>query len=341
MFQFVILLFWFGAILLGGWLLVRAAFRLTDSENILVGAAVGIVVEIVLAAILCRWIPAPVGFYVCAAIVLLLGVLAAWKQKVTLRGMSFRPFLLIIPFLLITAIMYSLARGMGIFDDFAHLPVVSLVAAGDIPPHFPLNREVQYAYHIFLILAAGQISRIGDLFVWSAMDLARSLSFSLAVFLGGIWTSRLTRNRMAGWLGAAFIAFGGGARWLLLLLPPTFLDAVSRQITLIGSGASSGYTLAEALLSEWRIEGVGKLPIPFAFTNGIVQPGCVEFSRRQRVDESGDSPCTTAYLHQLEELGSRSGYHHHSFCHFLSRRSRPYTHCGRLGRGYGDLDDPA
>ncbi len=81
MFQFVILLFWFGAILLGGWLLVRAVFRLTDSENILVGAAVGIIVEIVLAAILCRWISVPVGFYVCAAIVLLLGVLAAWKQK--------------------------------------------------------------------------------------------------------------------------------------------------------------------------------------------------------------------------------------------------------------------
>ena len=277
MVHLALLLIWFSAILVGGWLLVRAVFHLSDSESIFVGIAVGIILETVFTAIFCRWIPIPVGFYVCAGLVFLIGVVAAWQGRISLRGLNWRPFLHLVPFILITLVMYNLARGMGIFDDFAHLPVVSLVAAGDIPPHFPLNRSVTYAYHLFLIYFAGQLTRVGDLFVWSAMDLARSISFSLAMYLGGLWTSRLTRNRMVGWLGGAFIAFGGGARWLLLLFSPDFLESISKQITLIGSGASSGYTLAGALLSEWRIEGVGKLPIPFAFSNGIMQPGVLSF----------------------------------------------------------------
>ena len=162
---------------------------------------------------------------------------------------------------------------MGIFDDYAHLPTTSLIAAGDVPPHFALNRDVPYAYHYFLMIFAGQIQRIGGLYAWSALDLARSISFSLAVMLAAFWTTRLTRNRMAGLAGGLFMAFGGGARWLLLWLPNSFLTDISNRVTLIGSGASSGFTLLDALLTEWRIDGVGKLPVPFAFTNGIVQPG--------------------------------------------------------------------
>lgn len=268
-----LLLIWLLAILLGGYFLVIAAFKLTPAENIIAGLAAGITIETVLASILGQVISAPVAFHLSAGLVLLTG-LVLWggdRNRQPLYPRTVIPT--IISFVAIVALMYVICRGMGIFDDYAHLPTVSLVASGDIPPHFALNRSVPYAYHYFLILFAGQIARVGDLFVWSAMDLARSISFTLAVFLAGLWTARLTKNRFVGVLGGLFMALGAGTRWLLLLMSPSFLENVSKQITLIGSGASSGFTLAEALLTEWRIEGVGKLPIPFAFSNGIVQPG--------------------------------------------------------------------
>ncbi len=273
MVHFVQLIAWSAAVFLGGYFIVKSVFHLNRTEQVIVGAAAGFTLETVLAAILCRVMPVPLGFYLSAGVVALVGIVLCWKEICYPDKEDLKAGVVLVPFILITGLMYAISRGMGIFDDFAHLPIVSLVAAGDIPPHFAYNRSVLYAYHYFIILAAGQIARVGDIFVWSAMDLARSLSFSFAVFLGGLWTARLTSNRYVGLLGGILIALGGGARWILLLFSPGFLEQLSPQVSLIGSGASSGYTLAEALLSEWRIEGVGKLPIPFAFTNGIVQPG--------------------------------------------------------------------
>ncbi len=269
----VLLIVWFVATVMGGYLLVKAVFRLTPAEDLIVGIAAGISLEIVISSILGQIIKTPASFYLSAGIVFVSGVFFWWKNSLSLPIFSKSQIGISIVFILITTLMFSICRGMGIFDDYAHLPTVSLVAAGDIPPHFALNRNVLYAYHYFLILFAGQITRIGDIFVWSAMDLARSISFSIAVFLAGLWTARVAKNKFVGVLGGLFIAFGSGTRWLLLIMSPTFLESVSTKVTLIGSGASSGLTLLEALLSEWKIEGVGKLPIPFAFTNGIVQPG--------------------------------------------------------------------
>ena len=68
------------------------------------------------------------------------------------------------------------------------------------------------------------------------------------------------------------LAFAGGARWLLLLLPQGLLNLISGNITLIGSGADTATTLSAALLTNWKIDGGGPVSFPFAFYTGINQP---------------------------------------------------------------------
>lgn len=271
------LVFWFLSLFLGGYLIALSAFKLERGENLVVGLGIGMVVETVLAVLLSRVLSVPHSFYSAALLVLVAGIVMRWKDHERIDLFDRSQILPFIVFGVVTALMYFISRGMGIFDDYAHLPTTSLIAAGDVPPHFALNRSVPYAYHYFLLIFAGQMERVGGLFAWSALDLARSISFTLTLFLGACFTIRLTHNRYIGLAGGLFLALGSGTRWLLLMMPGQFLEKLSQTTTLIGSGASSGFTLGEALLSEWRIEGVGKLPIPFAFTNGIVQPGVLAF----------------------------------------------------------------
>jgi hypothetical protein len=49
------------------------------------------------------------------------------------------------------------------------------------------------------------------------------------------------------------------------------LQIISNQITLIGSASVTAPDLMRALLSNWKIEGDGPIPFPFAFHSGIFQ----------------------------------------------------------------------
>ena len=169
----------------------------------------------------------------------------------------------------------AIGRGMAIFDDYAHLPTVSLMATGDVPPHFSLDPSMPYGYHYFLLLFAAQIVRLGQVFPWVALDFSRGLTLALAVVLMGIWTRRLTRSHLAGILGGAFLILASATRWMLLLLPATFLTTASQTVQLIGSGASSGASLAEALFRPWAMDGGGPIPFPFAFRQWDSNPGVV------------------------------------------------------------------
>jgi len=174
---------------------------------------------------------------------------------------------------LLTAVFFFIGRGLAIFDDFAHLPTVSMIAAGDLPPHFPLDPAVRYDYHYFLLLVSAQIMRLGGFTAWKAVDAARAFSFALALMLTYVWVARLTRSRLAGLLGALMAAFAGGTRWLLLFLPSGLLQRVSDSLTLIGSGVQSGPELTHALTNVWMIQGGGPQPFLFAFANGLQNPG--------------------------------------------------------------------
>lgn len=254
----------------GGWMLAASLFRLRRSETAMVGFGIGLVLQTWLANLLGHWMPVLFAFWFSSGLVLLAGGVSAFVFRRSLRIEASLSQWLCLG--LLTLLFNAIGRGLGIFDDYQSLPTLSLMAGGDIPPHFALNPTLNFGYHYFLLLFAAQFMRIGSMFPWSALDLARGLIMALPLMLAGVWVYRFTSARIAGILTACMLAFAGGARWILLLLPQAWLTNISAQITLIGSAAASAPNLSEALLSSWKIDGAGPIPFPFAFYTGINQP---------------------------------------------------------------------
>lgn len=259
----------------GGWWLARAVFTLARGEALAVGLATGLVLETLAANLLGQWLQPGLAFWLAAGLVFAAGLALmlpnGWRSLLAAPGTPG----LWLAFIGLTGMAFLIGRGLAIFDDWAHLPVVSMIAADGLPPRFPLDPSVRYDYHYFLLLAAAQGMRVGGLAPWKALDLARAFSLALALVLTYQWTLRLTASRAAGWLGALMLAFSGGTRWLLLLLPTGLLQRVSDSLTLIGSGVQSGPELTTALLNRWMMEGGGPQPFLFAFANGLRNPGVI------------------------------------------------------------------
>lgn len=278
LFPLLSLFAWASAWLIGGYFLAYFLFRLRR-ESLIVGIALGLVLQLWFSNWMAYLMPVPYSFWVGAGIVLLLGLAGAIPfRKQDWSGLSSLPIRQALVFLLLLYISFSIGRGLDIFDDFQNIPTTSIMAAGDIPPHFPFAPDLRFGYHYLLLLFSAQLMRLGSMFPWNAMDMARAIAFALLIMLTYLWTRRMTRNQTAGWLGAGFVAFAGGARWLLLLLPAAFVQRISENITLIGSGASTASDLATALTSIWRIEGDGPVKFPFAFANGIFPPAIMTHS---------------------------------------------------------------
>lgn len=260
----------------GGVWLVRALFTLETREELVIGLAVGWIAQNWLANLLVWVVPVPWTFWASALIIFLAGLLLA-RRSGGWRSLTVVHFSIpqIVVLGLITLVYFSINRGMAIFDDFAHLPTVSIMAAGDIPPHFSLDPNVIYGYHHFLLLLSAQVIRVASLTPWVALDLGRALSFGTAVMLAALFAQRLTGSQTAGFLGGLMMAFGSGTRWLMLLLPRGALVWLSQNVHMLGSGAGSGASLPDALLNTWAVEGGGPVGFPFAFANGIYPPGVI------------------------------------------------------------------
>jgi hypothetical protein len=259
---------------IGGWLLARRAFGLRRHERLFVGLAFGLVAAIWLANLLSQVIAAPQSFWLASLVLLAAGLIVSqpWKNP-KLLGTEFIASLPYLAWLLVLTFVFTMAgRGLAIFDEFQTIPLVSLLASGEIPPKFVLNPQIHFGYHYFLLLFAAQIMRMGNVFPWLALDFARALVLSVTVILGALWGYRLTRRVLVGYLTAIFLIFATGARWLLLLFPSPLLKYVSDRVQLIGSGAATAKTLQQALISPWVIEGAGPFPFPFAFADGISHP---------------------------------------------------------------------
>lgn len=269
---------------IGGIWIAHSAFRLRENEYCLVGLAIGLVLENWLANLIGQLLSPPGAFWAAAALVFLigfglkipLGLSSLFKIKSSLPSW--------VSIFAITYIFSLINRGLAIFDDYAHLPTTSLLAAGNIPPRFALNPEAPYGYHYFLLLFSAQMMRLGDLFPWTALDIARSLSGGLAVSLVSLWVQRITFSKIAGFIGTLFALFGMGTRWLLLLLPKSALQAISENIQMIGSGTQTAPDAFTALTLPWNIEGGGPFAYPFAFISGINQPWALAFGPNGLID---------------------------------------------------------
>lgn len=267
------LAFWAITWTLGGWLIAAHGFHLRPGERSLIGFALGMVLEAWLANLLGHWLSLLSAVWSSAFLVLFLGIAFAWPlSKSKIREVIRFSIPQWVIFGLLVLIFTAVGRGLAIFDDYQNLPVTSLMAAGDVPPHFPLDPQMPFDYHYLLLWIAAQIMRLGALSPWVAQDLSRGFTLALALTLIYFWAKRLTGNRSVSLFTTMFAALAGGTRWLLLLLPSFMTAPLNANIHLIGTGADSGSNLYAALISKWNMEGGGPVPFPFAFVNGIYSP---------------------------------------------------------------------
>ena len=256
----------------GGWLALVRTFDLPERERSLIGFGLGLVISNWLVNFLARIMPFSLAGWLAAGLTLVAGLALAWplEEEYLHRFVrSWRQWLLVA----ILAFLFTLiGRGLSIYDDFQNLPMTSLIATGEVPPNFPLASEMKYGYHYFLLLLAAQFLRLSGAAPWTAVDLARGLVLALTLTLGSLWAWRLTGQRLSAIGAGLFMAFAGGLRWVLFLLPPSLLEKISAKVTLIGSAASSAPSLKELLTSTWLTSASPGIPFPAAFVSGVDEP---------------------------------------------------------------------
>lgn len=263
-----------GSWAIGGWLLTTHVFHLHRKERIVCGLATGFLLFISLANLLAHFLNLSVAFWSASALILLVGIACVWRSNLGpwLEKRDFHAIPAILCLVAITLLFWLILKGEAIFDEYLHLPLISTMAAGDIPPHFYLNPAFYFAYHYGIQVYAASLVRLADFFPWSAWDSSRALAIAFTLVLGWLWVRRVTCSRLAAWMGTLLFTFGGGARWLLLLLPAPWLNWVSQSVNLVGTGLDTAPTLAAAMNQTWTIEGGGPVAFPFAFHNGIFVP---------------------------------------------------------------------
>ncbi len=268
--RFGIIILWALGWIIGGYGWVRRAFHLNRNEEILIGITAGFLLQGVLVNLLAQLLPLLWSAWIVSILIGVSGVIAAqtagrWQApKITtgLLGVG-----------AITLVGFLMARGLAIFDDFAHLPTISLIAADYFPPRFAYDPDIHYGYHHFLLLVGAQIMRLVNWYPWSSFDAARAISFGIALGLASLWGRRITCSHLGAVFSVFVISLTSGTRWLMLTLPYAWLERLSSSVNLLGSGLATGETLSMALFNDWAVGGGPPLPYPFAFANGLIPPG--------------------------------------------------------------------
>ena len=258
----------------GGWLAVRSWFGLRLGERLVGGLAAGFIVDLTLVNLLTPLIGLPAASALSAGMIFAAGLWAAWRSRpgwAALRA-DLRDWPQVALLLALTLLFETAQRGVSLFDEYLHLPMVSIMGTGLIPPPFYLNPEMNLAYHYGLQVFAAVLENLAHFFPWSAWDLTRGLAIAMTFNLGWLWVRRGTGRGSAGALGALALIAGGGTRWLLLLLPGSVLNWISSGVQLSNSGADTAASLAQALAQPWAVEGAGAFPFPFAYHTGVFTP---------------------------------------------------------------------
>ncbi len=258
---------------LGGLMMARHGFRLQSRERLLVGLGLGLSTYVTSANLIGRWLEPELSFPIAGGLVLGLGLTMAGTSRRALLARDdfdgWRPLVILALIALVTTLV---GRGLGIFDDRKNLSIISLMAAGDIPPHFYMDADVLFRYHYGSQLFAASLMRLTGLQPWSALDLAKGALAGITLGLAYVAGRKLTHSIWGGLCVAGVALLASGSRWMLLQLPVAWIQAASDNIVLWGSGRLSAPTLVEALGGAWQIAGGPRAGLPFAHVNGILQP---------------------------------------------------------------------
>jgi hypothetical protein len=257
----------------GGWLIASHAFQLAPRERPVVGFGIGLGLYLWLANVLAYLLPAEWFLTAPAGLVLVVGVLLARRSRQPFRETLGR--LDWHPLLLAAAggwVFLQISQGIGIFDEYIHLPLISTMAAGNVPPRHVMNAEAYFAYHYGFNLLGASLVRVGGLFPWSAFDLSKALLFGAA--LAAAWSvgQRYVKHRYGGLVAAGLLAFAGGTRYLMLLLPPGLLARLDALVHFQENEAALGFAFSESLSGAWLADGGPPAAFPFAFLSGLAEP---------------------------------------------------------------------
>jgi hypothetical protein len=257
----------------GGWQLATHAFDLEGRERLLVGFGIGLALYLFSANLLARVFPPLINFILSAGVVRLIALVFSLRQE---RPRLDRRDLPVWPLLLVGAVLgwvfLRISQGLAIFDDYVHLPLISTMAAGNIPPRYFVNSEVNFAYHYGFHLFGASLMRLIGLAPWAAFDLSKAILWPYTILLAWLLGRRITGQRWGGVTFSLLVMFATGTRYLLLLLPARLLVGMDALVNFQGAETSLGGTFAESLLQTWPLDGGPAYSFPFAFINGIGRP---------------------------------------------------------------------
>lgn len=259
----------------GGYLLIRHVFRINSREVLLAGAGMGMVCYLFGLNVLAQIVSIDLAIWLSALLVLLGGLLAAWRSDLPVLGRedwNWTQLRLLVGTLAIIMVVTLIGRGVEIFDDRKNLSLISLMATGEIPPAFYMNPERPFSYHYGFQILGATLVRLGNFFPWSAFDFSKGIMAGLAVMLGYLWGWRASGRKSVGFWTGLFILFASGARWALNFLPQSLLIAAGENISFWGTSIETANTLIEALSSAWSVRSGPPVPIPFSFANGLFAP---------------------------------------------------------------------
>jgi hypothetical protein len=258
----------------GGWLLAVHVFRLRPGERLVAGLASGLLLFLTISNLLANLIQLTPSLWLAGLLILALGLAAAFRSgsQVRFPWRDVKHWQPLAALGLLVVLFTLIQRGLALFDEFQHMPMVSIMAAGDIPPHFYLDPAVKFTYHYGLQIFAAALIRLAGFTPWAALDLSKAITISFTTVLGYLWIMRKTNQQFPALAGAFALVFASGTRWLLLFLPPQVINRVGEAVIPINTGAYSGTSLLDVLTSSWNIEGGGPVPFPFAFHSGSFLP---------------------------------------------------------------------
>ena len=258
---------------LGGYLIARLMFSVSARESLAVGIGLGSLLVIVLTNLASHWLSLQWAYLLAAMLIIGMGGVAVIFNR---RGEVFENWQQALPpifvFLLLFVLFLRINQGLAIFDENYNLPIVSLIAAGDVPPRFPFDPSQPLAYHYGLHLLAGVAVRFVGISPWLAFDAVRAFTHALMVVLATLWFERKIGGFWAAVLGGGVVYFGGSTQWLLLFAPQAWLKKLSAMIALSNTALSSGKNLYDLLMKSWNIDGLGAVSFPFAFIGAVFKP---------------------------------------------------------------------
>lgn len=264
------LILWLLSMLLvtaGGWLLATHLFTLESRERLLVGLGIGLVTYLWTINWIGRVIPPFWTFLLASALVLALGMAAAYPfRKPWLDPQDLRIGGWVAAGLVLFWIFLRISKGTGLFDEYKNLALISTIANGQIPAMAYFGQPLLLRYHYgFHFLGAG-LMQLAHFAPWSAFDVSKAIVWGLSLLLAGLVGLRALRKRYAPVLMIAAVALAGGTRYIMLLLPSRVLAIMQQHVSLRGIASGS---LSEALASILPMEASPRIGYPFAFLSGI------------------------------------------------------------------------